>query len=721
LYKQTILIFVIFALQSVVGQQWSEKSGRAVYTNTNAAIILDGRTAHHSFDGIGALSAGASSRLLYDYDEPMRSDILDLLFKPHHAASLHILKGEIPGDGQSTDGSEPSHMHSRDDLSCTRGYETWLMTEAKKRNPSIITYALSWALPHWVGDGHGNGTGMHSPDNWLYQTKYLECVKNVTGFEVDIIGTMNEKFPGPPEYVTGLRAALDEAGFTQTQISVYDGDYSVSNIVNDALADSNFNASFTSIGRHYPCDYAFPTIETAIHKAYWSSEDLSTENSWTGAACWARLLNQNYVRMNMTSTIAWSLIWSVPETLPFPGNGLMSAQEPWSGHYSGGDGASFPGNITSLNGPLWTTAHTTQFTSPGWRYLLTSGGGSGFLPPEAGNGSYVTLVPKNDTSDFTIVIEKIATPPCKCSPNGSSFVSDGFATFSVSPSGGLPGANTVLHVWRTNETVQFWQDADIVIDSSGSFSVFVARDSLVTLSTLSGASHGEPSAPIPPPSSFPLPYKDNFNSYPEDATIVRYFADQTGSFAVRNGSLTQVVPIDPGVNNWAAEDVDPITLLGDHSLSDVILSVDVSFQPAVNSSGKGRGPFGFSYAMTCVRITSYTGFKNGPPPGFCLSLNSTGAWLFQAGVNQLSFGQLPLPFDSTIFHTMVISATGPQIEGWINQPPSSPPLFNSTSTAYTSGLIGLGGGYHMSKFDNFSLSSTVSVKQLANVTLLTRY
>ena len=34
-------------------------------------------------------------------------------------------------------------MHSRDDLNCTRGYEWWLMKEAKKRNPNVITYGTS--------------------------------------------------------------------------------------------------------------------------------------------------------------------------------------------------------------------------------------------------------------------------------------------------------------------------------------------------------------------------------------------------------------------------------------------------------------------------------------------------------------------------------------------------------------------------------------------------
>ena len=41
-------------------------------------ILLDGATAHHRFDGMGALSAGATSRLLYEYPEPQRSDIVPI-------------------------------------------------------------------------------------------------------------------------------------------------------------------------------------------------------------------------------------------------------------------------------------------------------------------------------------------------------------------------------------------------------------------------------------------------------------------------------------------------------------------------------------------------------------------------------------------------------------------------------------------------------------------
>ena len=48
------------------------------------------------FMGIGGLSGGgATSRLLVDYKEPQRSEVLDYLFKPNFGANLQILKVEI--------------------------------------------------------------------------------------------------------------------------------------------------------------------------------------------------------------------------------------------------------------------------------------------------------------------------------------------------------------------------------------------------------------------------------------------------------------------------------------------------------------------------------------------------------------------------------------------------------------------------------------------------
>ena len=74
------------------------------------------------FDGIGAISGGgATSKLLIGYPEPQRSDVLDYLFRPQFGASLQILKVEIGGDGQATEGTESSHMHTEADEAYDRG------------------------------------------------------------------------------------------------------------------------------------------------------------------------------------------------------------------------------------------------------------------------------------------------------------------------------------------------------------------------------------------------------------------------------------------------------------------------------------------------------------------------------------------------------------------------------------------------------------------------
>ena len=80
----------------------------AVATTTNSSAV--------TFHGIGGISGGgATSALLRPYPAEQRGQILDLLFNTSFAASLPILKVEIGGDAQTTDGTEASHRHTKDE------------------------------------------------------------------------------------------------------------------------------------------------------------------------------------------------------------------------------------------------------------------------------------------------------------------------------------------------------------------------------------------------------------------------------------------------------------------------------------------------------------------------------------------------------------------------------------------------------------------------------
>src|SRR2546423_11853100 len=86
--------------------------GDAQPAQAATTVTVNGAGTGGTFDGVGAISGGGgNSRLLIDYPEPQRGQILDYLFRPNYGAAMQILKVEIGGDTNSTSGAEPSPQH----------------------------------------------------------------------------------------------------------------------------------------------------------------------------------------------------------------------------------------------------------------------------------------------------------------------------------------------------------------------------------------------------------------------------------------------------------------------------------------------------------------------------------------------------------------------------------------------------------------------------------
>ena len=116
----------------------------------SAALTIRGDAPYQLFDGIGGMSSGGTSRLLLDYPPQQQSEILDLLFLPQFGMSSSILKLEVGGDSQSTDGTEAAFKHFREEpaqCGTNRGFEMWMLSEAAKRNPAVQSFLLSWGIP----------------------------------------------------------------------------------------------------------------------------------------------------------------------------------------------------------------------------------------------------------------------------------------------------------------------------------------------------------------------------------------------------------------------------------------------------------------------------------------------------------------------------------------------------------------------------------------------
>lgn len=538
-------------------------------------ITVDGTSPGGTFAGVGALSAGASSRLLIDYPPAQRAQILDYLFKPGYGASLQILKVEIGGDTNSTDGTELSHEPQQGQVNCNAGYEWWLMEQAKKLNPGIKLYGLEWGAPGWAGAG---AQTLWTTQNISYILDWLGCARQ-HGLSIDYLGGWNEAATYPPSWFVQLRQALDAHGYQGTQIVATDG-YNWTTIAADMASDPAFKNAVSIIGEHYPCSAtscSAPGSVTATGKPIWASEQGSAGYD-SGAPALARDINDAYVDGRMTATINWSLIWSASAGLPYQGDGLMLANTPWSGSYQVGMS-------------IWVMAHTAQFTEPGWKYL-----DSGSV--RLGGGGSVATLRSPTTGNWSSIAETLgATSPQQ-------------VTFQVQ--GGL--STGPVQVWATNlnsgNSSDWFRYSGQIQPQDGSFSLTLQPGYLYTVTTTTGQHKG--SAAPPPAHTLRLPYIDNFGEYPAGATA-RYLSDLGGAFQTEpcadggpDGSggmcLQQMVTQQPV--QWDGIDNYPVTVIGDTSWGNYRASVDAMLPQSgyvelvARALGQGNGLSGYHFRIS---------------------------------------------------------------------------------------------------------------------------
>lgn len=183
--RRTHGIALLSSLAVVASLLMGAPSGDAAeQAQPDETVTVDGDDVGRTFDGIGAVSAGASSRLLFDYPEPERSQILDYLFKPGYGASLQLLKVEIGSDTNSTDGAEASHMRERDEIDC----DCMCYRQMVTRQP--INWNQSGLMPPttMVGDPRWWGNYAVAAKVMLEQPGYVELVGRVAASRGQIVG-----------------------------------------------------------------------------------------------------------------------------------------------------------------------------------------------------------------------------------------------------------------------------------------------------------------------------------------------------------------------------------------------------------------------------------------------------------------------------------------------------------------------------------------------------
>lgn len=558
------------------------------------------------WEGVGAISGGgATTKLLQDYPKQAQSDVLDFLFKPNFGLGLQILKVEIGGDTDATEGAEPSHMHYKGDENYNRGYEWWLMKEAKARNPDIKLYGLPWGWPGWLDpnsspDQPAKDVFADADLTANYTLAWLLGAKREHNLDIDYVGQWNER-DAPRSYDKALRAAV---------------------------GSSELAGTTTVLNRlpHYPGTTEEPDKQ-GCKQYQWNTTDGSRWVDEEGsifdgrsARCLARCVNRNYISGCHTATFQWHLVSSFYDYLPWARDGVAVANQPWSGAFE----------ITS---PTWSLAHTSQFAPIGWRYAAH---GSGVDMLQNG-GSMVTRV-SQDLKDFSIVIEKMSSSNSVCARGSNPTSNPTSEDLVLSLKGAFLTAaqRAGLNLWYSNLNSsnslgdnpledKVFQKRQIHVGPDGVVRLTVHPEEIYTLTTLAVGAKGSATSPKATP--FPIPYTQTF----DDETVTlppRIWYDQMGAWEVqkspyagdqaRGNVMRQVVPVWPEC--WGYSCSGPTTYFGPSEFGENMqISFDVRLEDHAAVSLNFLGP------------------QNGATKYNKLSLDSAGNFTIGNTTGQISF------------------------------------------------------------------------------------
>ena len=327
----------------------------------------------------------------------------------------------------------------------------------------------------------------------------------------------------------------------------------------------------------------------------------------------------------------------------------MTANTPWSGHYD-------------VQPAVWATAHTTQFAQPGWRYIDSA---CGYLSK---GGSYVTL---KSGKDYSIIIETIEASAIQ--------------TVNIQVAGGRSERNRTYLALEPLDSVGETGRHDSCPGQMGNhrgpgFHLLLNNDRRTEERNRWG----------PDPLAFPLPYRDDFESYTLDSTP-KYFSDQGGIFAVapcsqrRGKCLRQVMPRQ-GINWGSHPTPEPETFLGDEDWVDYQASVDAF----LGDAGHAGSIFG---RVGLIRQSA------GRPESYELNLDENGDWSLNSYVGGakevLTTGHISIAPKS--WHHLELRFEGSNIQALVDTKMAG----QAIDSSHLNGMAGIGSGWGNSEFDNF--------------------
>lgn len=612
------------------------------------------------YRGAGMVSGNNSSRLLLDYKAQhpeVYHQLLEYMFGDGGVGVTH-LKIEMGSDINSSSGTEPAVKRSAGEKpDVTRGAGYQLAADAKKINPDLTLDMLWWSEPRWVSDAEDVYGARY---RWFKET--LDAAYAVYGLKFDYVSvSQNERAFDPAwvKYAASRLKSEPDCPYDYARIKLVSADEEGAWHFAEAMGmDEALLQAVDVIGSHYT-SASTRTVQMLAEqhgKEVWFSEGCPPMNYAQGTGMQgvngtldiANRIIAMYPQGKMTLYEYQPVVSAYYDGACYCHKQLISACDPWSGHYT-------------LDSGFYMSLHFSQFFKKGWAFVdhaccCDGKPGSDRHTIVDAVYSYMTGTDM-ETGDYSTVIVNSTAEPI-------------VYAFRVS---GLEKASAPVGVWETRDAggdrhdIRYFQKIARLVpeEQAGSYcyQVTVQPASIVTVSTVTPAETAYPNGDIRARSLLELPYADDFAypAYPAEylssrGNAPRYTTDQGGAFEVEHTEtgnlLVQQITAGQRAKEWGYTP-DPVTCLGDDRWYNYSVSADVMLTPADDPAANYAG-IGLRYTLACEGCS-----------GYWLQLFEDGSWRLNANSIPRAQGRLA-QFDSRAVHRLRITAVNDLVSACID-------------------------------------------------------
>lgn len=560
----------------------SDFAGRTVARANTIKITADPSSMNTKtcFRGLGCTVSSGSTKLLLDYKTlhaEAYTEILSLLFKKEYGAELSHIRLELGSDVNSVSGTEPSVMRSEDDENdIMRSSGFIFVSDALKINPDITVELMNCGEPFWVKNAFSAGkrNGYRARYNW-----YLETIKSAyrtLGIKFTHINPEKDEISDSEWLIYFAKRLKSE----KNKLYDYGKIKIISSGCNKELTENEeFKKYVDIINFRTPAD----VIEDTGKEIWYcdgkspgnvprfaincDASGIAGKNSITDIAS-QMILGFSGKKMTMYEFCP-AIAGYYSGTSHFPAQ-LITANSPWSGHYS-------------VNSGFFMAMHFTRFVGENWHFI------------DSGNESCIALMPENK-SELTMIFCNDTQKPKGYAVNIASCNMEG-RIFKIIET----KAPCLNKHYASNWFRQTYQKKA----SRGKFYIEVKGGSVLTLTTLDTSfvkGIDTVKRPLLKQKRLELPYKDSF-CYPSVFSGTRgssplLTTDLGGCFEISGNLLQQKVRADMLPENSIFRDTPyPITCLGDDSW--VNYSAEIEFFLDTFSEDNYAG-IGVHYYSSCA-------------------------------------------------------------------------------------------------------------------------